>query len=85
MSSPQSTIISADQRLGLLDAEQVVPMSQLGPVGKVGLWTVNHFRVVLAAWLLVAVVFGVFAPHVETALSGAGWEASGSRRCRPVS
>ncbi len=54
-------------------------MSQLGPVGRVGLWTATHFRVVLAAWLLVAVAFGVFAPRVETALSGAGWEATGSQ------
>ena len=54
-------------------------MSRLGPVGRVGLWTATHFRAVLAAWLLVALAFGVFAPRVETALSGAGWEASGSQ------
>ncbi len=28
---------------------------------------------------MVAVVLGFFAPKVETALSGAGWEASGSQ------
>ena len=28
---------------------------------------------------MVAVVLGFFAPRVETALSGAGWEASGSQ------
>lgn len=54
-------------------------MSQLGPVGRLGLWTTTHFRAVLAAWLLIAVAFGVFAPRVETALSGAGWEATGSQ------
>ncbi len=54
-------------------------MSSLGPVGRVGLWTATHFRAVLAGWLLVAVAFGVFAPRVETALSGAGWEATGSQ------
>jgi len=54
-------------------------MNNLGPVGRVGLWTASHFRAVLGGWLLVAVVFGVFAPRVETALSGAGWEATGSQ------
>jgi RND superfamily putative drug exporter len=34
---------------------------------------------VLGGWLLIAVVLGFFAPKVETALSGAGWEASGSQ------
>ena len=33
---------------------------------------------VAIAWALVAVALGVFAPRVETALSGAGWEATGS-------
>ena len=53
-------------------------MTQLGPLGRLGRWTATHFRVVAAAWLLVAVGFGVFAPRVEKALSGAGWEATGS-------
>ena len=34
---------------------------------------------VLIAWLLVAVVLGFFATRVETALSGAGWETTGSQ------
>jgi RND superfamily putative drug exporter len=54
-------------------------MSQLGPIGKLGHWTATHFRAVMVAWLVIAVAFGVFAPRVETALSGAGWEASGSQ------
>jgi len=33
---------------------------------------------VFTAWALLAVVLAVFAPRVESALSGAGWEASGS-------
>ncbi len=53
-------------------------MSQIGPIGRLGRWTATHFRVVAVAWLVVAVVFGVFAPKVEHALSGAGWEATGS-------
>ena len=34
---------------------------------------------VVIAWVVIAVGFGFFAPRVETALSGAGWEASGSQ------
>ncbi len=54
-------------------------MSQVGPVGRLGHWTATHFRAVLAAWLVVAVGLGVLAPRVEKALSGAGWETSGSQ------
>ena len=53
-------------------------MSPVGPIGRLGGWTADHFRAVLVAWLVVAVGLGVLAPRVETALSGAGWEASGS-------
>ncbi len=35
-------------------------------------------RAVSLAWALIAVALAVFAPRVESALSGAGWEASGS-------
>ena len=35
-------------------------------------------RVVVVAWLVLAVGLGALAPRVEHALSGAGWEASGS-------
>ena len=51
----------------------------VGPIGRLGRYTATHFRVVLAAWLVVAVGLGFFAPRVETALSGAGWETSGSQ------
>jgi len=53
-------------------------MSEVGPVGRLGRWTATHFRLVLVAWVVVAVALGFFAPKVEHALSGAGWEASGS-------
>jgi RND superfamily putative drug exporter len=53
-------------------------MSRIGPIGRLGGWTATHFRAVAVAWLLIAVAFGVFAPRVEHALSGAGWEATGS-------
>ena len=51
---------------------------QIGPVGRLGTWTATHFRTVLLSWVLLVVGLGFFAPKVEHALSGAGWEASGS-------
>ncbi len=51
----------------------------VGPIGRLGRYTASHFRIVLTGWLVVAIVLGFFAPRVETALSGAGWEASGSQ------
>src|SRR6516162_3045866 len=54
-------------------------MSDVGPIGRLGRYTATHIRVVVAAWALVAVVLGFFAPRVETALSGAGWETTGSQ------
>jgi putative drug exporter of the RND superfamily len=49
-----------------------------GPVGRLGRWTATHVKAVALAWVVVAVGLGVLAPRVETALSGAGWEATGS-------
>ena len=54
------------------------PRQQVGPIGKLGSWTAGHFRIVAAAWVVVAVGLGVLAPRVEKALSGAGWETTGS-------
>jgi RND superfamily putative drug exporter len=53
-------------------------MTSYGPLGRLGRYTATHFRTVAIGWLLVAVALGFFAPKVETALSGAGWEATGS-------
>jgi RND superfamily putative drug exporter len=50
----------------------------VGPVGRLGRWTADHVRAVAIAWAVVAIAFGVFAPRVESALSGAGWQANGS-------
>lgn len=50
-----------------------------GPVGRLGRWAAARRRAVFAAWAVVAVVFVVFAPGVERALSGAGWQADGSQ------
>jgi RND superfamily putative drug exporter len=53
-------------------------VSGLGPLGRLGYWTAGHVRLVVAVWVVVAVGLGVLAPRAEHALSGAGWEASGS-------
>ena len=53
-------------------------MSALGPVGRLGRFAALHRRAVFVTWALVAVGLGIFAPRVETALSGAGWQANGS-------
>jgi putative drug exporter of the RND superfamily len=50
----------------------------VGPIGRLGRWTADHVRVVAISWAVIAVAFGVFAPRVESALSGAGWQANGS-------
>ena len=54
-------------------------MSALGPIGRLGRLAAKHLGRVFVAWALIAVGLGVLAPRVETALSGAGWEASGSQ------
>src|SRR5215472_17367226 len=51
----------------------------VGPIGRLGRYAATHFRGVLVGWLVVAVALGFLAPRVETALSGAGWEATGSQ------
>ncbi|HET7444677.1 MAG TPA: MMPL family transporter [Solirubrobacterales bacterium] len=54
----------------------------LGPIGRLGRFTANHRRAVFIVWALIAVGLGLLAPRVETALSGAGWEANGSESVR---
>ncbi|MHB8659956.1 MAG: MMPL family transporter [Solirubrobacteraceae bacterium] len=51
----------------------------VGPIGRLGRYTATHFRAVLVTWVLIALGLGSLAPRVETALSGAGWETSGSQ------
>ena len=55
------------------------PLSALGPIGRLGRWSATHAWVVFIAWAVVVVGLGVLAPRVETSLSGAGWEDSGSQ------
>ena len=56
----------------------VPPPTSHGPLGRLGLWTASHFRLLRVVWAIVAVGLGAFAPRVDGALNGAGWEASGS-------
>ena len=58
-------------------AEDYPHAVNVGPIGRLGRYTATHFRVVLVGWLVVALGLGFFAPRVETALSGAGWETTG--------
>jgi RND superfamily putative drug exporter len=53
-------------------------IKELGPIGRLGHYTATHFRLVVAVWLVAIAGLGALAPRVETALSGAGWEATGS-------
>ena len=64
---------------GSSDLEAAPQGKSYGPLGRVGLWTGSHVRVVLVAWAAVALGLGLFAPRAETSLAGAGWEASGSQ------
>lgn len=50
-----------------------------GLFAKLGAWTARHFGAVLGIWLIVLLLFGVFAPSVESALAGAGWQDSTSQ------
>jgi len=56
----------------------VEPPEAVGPIGRLGGWAADHVRAVSLAWAVVSLVLAVFAPKVETALSGAGWQANGS-------
>ena len=53
-------------------------MSALGPIGRLGRLAAEHRARVFVAWAVIAVGLGILAPRVETALSGAGWQANGS-------
>ncbi len=59
-------------------AVPVVPPVAVGPVGRLGRWAADHGRMVAIAWAIGTVALAAFAPKVETALSGAGWQANGS-------
>ncbi|WP_426592598.1 MMPL family transporter [Cellulomonas sp. McL0617] len=78
-----SRVASASLQMPLRPGEasntiDVAHRTTYGPLGRLGLWTGRHVRVVLLGWAAVVVVLGLFAPRAETSLAGAGWEASGS-------
>src|SRR5664279_3639621 len=70
--------VTVDAPAPAMAAPAVEHPEAVGPLGRLGRWTVDHIRVVALAWVVVAVALGAFAPKVETALSGAGWQANGS-------
>jgi RND superfamily putative drug exporter len=57
-------------------------MNEVGPIGRLGRLAATHRRLVFVAWALIAIGMGILAPRVETALSGAGWQDSGSESVR---
>ena len=69
--------------MAVVEAPIAVPVAEhpraVGPVGRLGGWAAEHIRLVSVTWVAIAIALGVFAPKVETALSGAGWQASGSQ------
>src|SRR5690242_4749456 len=58
--------------------ERIRTREAAGPLGRIGLWVLDHARATALLWILVVVGLGVSAPQVESALSGAGWQDNGS-------
>jgi RND superfamily putative drug exporter len=48
------------------------------PLARLGRWSHSHRRQVFIIWGLLVIGLGVFAPKLESALSGAMWEVKGS-------
>ena len=70
--------MSISEAVRLPVPEELRASRAVGPLGRLGRWTAGHVRVVALAWVVLALGLGAAAPRVEHALSGAGWEASGS-------
>src|SRR3954454_25022172 len=69
-----------------MSADSSTGRPEVGPIGRLGRWTATHSTAVVAAWVVLALGLGFLAPHAESALSGAGWEATGSEsvQARPL-
>jgi RND superfamily putative drug exporter len=50
----------------------------LGVFGRLGCWSARRRRTIFLSWAVLIVALGAFAPRVEHALSGGGWQADGS-------
>ena len=72
---PASSSVATAPRRDPVAGEHPRPV---GPLGRLGGFAADHRRAIIAAWAIVAVALAAFAPRVETALSGAGWQANGS-------
>jgi putative drug exporter of the RND superfamily len=57
-------------------------VNHLGPIGRLGRLAAMRRRWVFLSWAAIAIGLGILAPRVETALSGAGWQANGSESVR---
>ena len=63
-------------------AGAAAPHAKPGRLARLGAWTATHLRAVLVIWAVVLLGFGFFAPRVEHALAGAGWQDSTSQSVR---
>ena len=70
--------MSVAEAIRLPAPEELRAARAVGPLGRLGRWTAGHVRLVALAWVVLAFGLGAVAPRVEHALSGAGWETSGS-------
>jgi RND superfamily putative drug exporter len=70
--------VSVAETIRLPAPEELRAAREAGPLGRLGRWTAEHVRIVALAWIVLTLGLGAVAPRVEHALSGAGWEASGS-------
>ncbi|RFU37600.1 MMPL family transporter [Actinomadura logoneensis] len=70
--------MSVAQSLGRRTRKADRPPERDGILGRLGGWAAGHARLVLLAWVVLVAVLGAFAPKVNSALSGAGWQADGS-------
>ena len=60
------------------DGSSTTPPVHRG-MGRLGAWAGSHLRAVLLIWLAVLILFGIFAPKVQSSLAGAGWQDSTSQ------